>query len=289
MLDVDGHRVLFSGDLGRPHHPLLVPRSNPVACDTVVVESTYGDRTHPPAEPNRLADAVNRTIRRHGVVLIPAFAVDRTELVLLQLRRLMRSGKIPQVPVYLDSPMALAALDVYRQAVASPNAQIRADLSHRGDIFNPGDLRIARSAQESQRLNRPASPCIIVSASGMGTGGRVVHHLAHQLPDPRNTVVLTGYQAEGTRGRQLLEGARQVKIHGRYVPVRAEVVDAQDFSVHSDADETLDWLRSLSQRPGTAYVVHGEPTAARQLADRIDRELGWNSVVPTYGEKVRLD
>jgi metallo-beta-lactamase family protein len=256
----------------------------------VVVESTYGDRQHPATGSTLLADAINRTVDRRGVVLIPAFAVDRTELVLLELGRLMRAGRIPQVPVYLDSPMALAALEVYRRALTAHQSQVRPDVVGHGDIFNPGDLRLARTAAESERLNRPTDPCIIVSASGMATGGRVVHHLTHQLPDRRNTVVLTGYQAEGTRGRQLLDGAHQVKIHGRYVPVRAEVVDVQDFSVHADSDEILDWLRHVpGPRPGSTYVVHGEPAASQRLATRINDELGWNAVAPSYGERVRLD
>jgi metallo-beta-lactamase family protein len=288
-LDVDGHRVLFSGDLGRAHHPLLLPPDPPPRSDTVVVESTYGDRTHPSPDPTELADAVCRTVERGGVVLIPAFAVDRTELVLLSLRRLMAAGRIPRVPVFLDSPMATAALDVYRRALAAPDPEIRPDVRGRGDIFDPGDLRVARTAIESERLNRPSSPCIIVSASGMATGGRVVHHLRHQLPDRRNTVVLTGYQAQGTRGRQLLEGAREVKIHGRYVPVRAEIVDVEDFSVHADADETLRWLSTMPERAGTVFVVHGEPEAARALASRIGRELDWTAVVPRYGEQVLVD
>ncbi|HET8960876.1 MBL fold metallo-hydrolase [Nocardioides sp.] len=288
-LEVDGHRVLFSGDLGRRHHPLLRPPADPPRVDTIVVESTYGDRLHPTPDPSVLADAVRRTIERGGSVLIPAFAVDRTELVLIELRRLMRSGEVPHVPVFVDSPMALAALDVYQRALDSRSEQLRPELNRGRDIFEAGDLHATRTADDSRRLNRPASPSIIISASGMAAGGRVVHHLAHQLPDRRNTVVLTGFQAEGTRGRRLLDGAREVKIHGRYVPVRAEVVSVPDFSVHSDADETIGWLRRAPGAPGTVYVVHGEQPAAAQLADRIRSELGWCAIVPVYGERVLLD
>lgn len=286
---VEGHQLLFSGDLGRPHHPLLGPPDDPPACDTVVVESTYGDRSHPPPAPQQLADAIVRTVERRGVVLIPAFAVDRTELVLLSLRRLISSGSVPQLPVYVDSPMATAALDVYRRALRAPGPDIRPELTVEGDPFDTGDLRVARTPEESQRLNRPPSSCVIVSASGMATGGRVVHHLKHQLPDPRNTVVLTGYQARGTRGRQLRDGARAVKIHGRYVPVRAEVVVVEDFSVHADAEETLLWLSAAPRAPGSAYVVHGELAAAEALAARIVNELDWCAVVPRPGEQVLVD
>ena len=288
-LQLDGHRALFSGDLGRSHHPLLRPPADPPRVDTIVVESTYGDRRHPEPDPSVLADAICRTVERGGSVLIPAFAVDRTELVLLELHRLMRSGDIPAVPVFVDSPMALAALDVYRRALASNSDQFLPEVLNKADIFDPGDLRATHTAEESQRLNRPAFPSIIISASGMAAGGRVVHHLAHQLPDHRNTVILTGFQAEGTRGRRLLNGAREVKIHGRYVPVKADIVSIPDFSVHSDADETIAWLSRAPEPPRTVYVVHGEQHAAASLADRIHTELGWSAIVPAYGERVLLD
>jgi metallo-beta-lactamase family protein len=283
-VELEGHRALFSGDLGRPHHPLLAPPADPPPVDTVVVESTYGDREHPPPDDELLASAVRRTAARGGTVLIPAFAVDRTELVLLELHRLMTAGRIPKLAVYVDSPMALASLEVYRKALSTKG------LAHReASLFDLQEVHPVRDAGESERLNRPTVPCILVSASGMATGGRVVHHLRHQLPDPRNTVVLTGYQAAGTRGRQLLEGARQVKLHGRYVPVHAEVVQIPDFSVHADGGEVVRWLSRMPSPPRTTYVVHGEPTSSAALAARIRAELGWNTVVPTFGERVRLD
>ncbi len=288
-LDVDGHRVVFSGDLGRGRHPLLTGPEPPDPADTIVVESTYGDRRHPDPDPDVLASAVRRTLARGGVILVPAFAVDRTELVLMELRRLMIAGEIPQVPVHVDSPMALQALGVYRRALAGGGHGLRSDLPRVADPFDTGDLRPARTPEESRELNRPHRPCIVVSASGMATGGRVVHHLEHLLPDPRNTVVITGYQAEGTRGRQLLEGAPHVKMHGRYVPVRAEIVRARDFSVHADAAEVVAWLASCPQPPRTVFVVHGEARASAALADRIRAELGWCAVTPQYGERVLLD
>lgn len=287
LLEVGGIRALFSGDLGRAQHPLVAPAAPPPAAEVIVVESTYGDQHHPPPDPQLLAGAIRRTVARGGTVLVPAFAVDRTELVLMELKRLMCAGQIPRVPVYVDSPMALHTLDVYRRALHEP-ALVRADLPA-GDPFDPGELHAVRSAGESERLNRPVSPCIVVSASGMATGGRVVHHLVHQLPDRRNCVVLTGFQAAGTRGRQLAEGARVLKMHGRYVPVKAEVVQIPDFSVHADASEILGWLRQAPAEPTVVYVVHGEPEASRCLATRITDELGWCAVVPRFGERVRLD
>jgi metallo-beta-lactamase family protein len=260
-VEVDGRRALFSGDLGRSQHPLLRPPAPPSGAEVVVVESTYGDRAHPPPNPGILAGAVRRTVARGGSVLIPAFAVDRTELVLLELHRLMEAGEIPQVPVYVDSPMALAALAVYRRAAQGGSEQLRPEAADLGTVLSELGVRGVSDAAGSMRLNRPEASCIVVSASGMATGGRVIHHLAHQLPDPRNCVVLTGYQAVGTRGRQLQDGARQVKVHGHYVPVRAEIVDD----------------------------VHGEPTSSEALATRIRDELGWCAVVPRLGERVRLD
>ncbi|WP_406029626.1 MBL fold metallo-hydrolase [Nocardioides sp. NBC_00163] len=288
VVDVGGERVVFSGDLGRPGHPILLPPAPPPAASAMVLESTYGDRRHPPADPEALAGTVRRTVARGGVVLIPAFAVDRTELVLLELLRLRRAGRIPKVPIFVDSPMALAALDVYRTALGAHSDEL--DLKRAAPLrdLEGLDVHRVRDAAGSERLNRPKEPCIIISASGMATGGRVVHHLLRQLPDPRNSIVLTGYQAQGTRGRQLVEGARAVKMHGRYVPVRAEVVAISDFSVHADSDELVAWVASAPELPETVYVVHGEPTSSRALADRIQDELGVVAVVPRRGERVLL-
>ncbi|MBA2953239.1 MBL fold metallo-hydrolase [Nocardioides sp. MAH-18] len=288
-LDVDGATVVLSGDLGRPTHPLLNPPPPPTAASTAVIESTYGDRLHPAPTADVLAAAVRRTVGRGGSVLIPAFAVDRTELVLLQIHQLMESGAVPRVPVFVDSPMALATLRVYRAAIHAGSAELRPAAAKLLTAVDSLRVREVRDAEGSMRLNRPGTSCIIISASGMATGGRVIHHLKHQLPQRRNCVVLTGYQAVGTRGRQLLDGAPQVKIHGRYVPVRAEIVDDATFSVHADADELVAWLGSASEPPQVAYVVHGEADASHALAQRIHRDLGITAVVPRRGERVRLD
>jgi metallo-beta-lactamase family protein len=287
-LRVGERSVLFSGDLGREHHPVLAPPAPPQQADVVVVESTYGDRKHPEPDLDELADAVTRTFARGGSVLVPAFAVDRTEVVLSALRTLMRSGRIPKVPVFVDSPMALRALEVYREALERSDLDVRTPRKGVPDPFDTGDLRPLTTVEESMTVNRPAYPSIVVSASGMATGGRVLHHLVDQLPDPRNTVLLVGFQASGTRGRSLAEGARALKIHGRYVPVRAEVVDLDHFSVHADADEVLEWLGRMPEPPSTCFVVHGEPQSSAALRDRLIEELGWNAVVPEPGERVRL-
>jgi metallo-beta-lactamase family protein len=283
LVESGGTSVAFSGDLGRAGHPLLVPPAPLPSCDAVVVESTYGDREHGERDLRELAAVIERTVGRGGSVLIPAFAVDRTEIVLCALRDLVASGDLASLPVYVDSPMALHALDVYRAALDRRDPDTGGPA---GDPFAGLDLRPLRTPGESRSVNDPPYPSIIVSASGMATGGRVLHHLAAQLPDARNTVVLVGYQAVGTRGRDLLEGTRSLKIHGRYVPVRAEVVDLQGFSVHADADDLLAWLGTAETPPETCFVVHGEQTSAEHLSSRIALELGWNAVVPRQGERV---
>jgi metallo-beta-lactamase family protein len=279
--------VLVSGDLGRGSHPLLRPPQPPTPARHIVVESTYGDRRHDDDGTAALGETIRRTVRRGGTVVIPAFAVDRTELVLHALRQLRLAGELPDVPVYVDSPMALRALDVYRQALAEGD-DVRPDLMRHGDPFDPGRLTALRTPQESMAVNAPAWPCVVVSASGMATGGRVLHHLEHLMPDPRHTVVLVGYQAVGTRGRALADGARELKIHGRYVPVRCEVVQVPGFSVHADADELLAWLGACPRPPACCFVVHGEPAASAALAGRIRDELGWTAVVPEHGDRRRI-
>ncbi len=283
-------RVLFSGDLGRPSHPLLRAPEPPDSPDIVVMESTYGDRRHDDdGVVQRLGELISRTVARGGTVIIPAFAVDRTEVVLFHLRELMEGGAVPEVPVYVNSPMALSALGVYRDAISERSPELRPEVLDGSDPFDTGTLVEVREVKESMALDHQRFPSIIVSASGMASGGRVVHHLAARLPDRRNAVALVGFQAEGTRGRLLAEGAGQVKMLGRYVPVRAEVEVFDGLSVHADADELVSWLGSSTGRPECTYLVHGEPEAARTLAGRIGDELDLLAVVPRHLENVRVD
>jgi metallo-beta-lactamase family protein len=269
---------------------LLNPPDPPPAADLIVVESTYGDRRHPVRRLEALGDPIRRTLERGGVALVPAFAIDRTPVLLMALRTLMRSGQVPGVPVFVDSPMALAALELYRSAVRADDGEVRADVrTGPGDPFDPGDLRLAHSVEESKRLNDPPRPCILISAAGMATGGRVVHHLAALLPDARNCVILPGFQVAGTRGRALLDGATSLKMFGGYVPVRAEIVGVDDFSAHADADGLLSWLGAAPRVPQTTFVVHGEEPASLALARRIDTELRWSAVVPRPGEQVVIN
>jgi metallo-beta-lactamase family protein len=219
-------------------------------------------------------------------VVVPAFAVDRTEVLLLHLRRLMQAGSIPELPVYLDSPMASAALDVYRRAARDGSDDIRPEL-HGTDPFDLPGLREVRDVEASIELNSLRGPLIVISASGMITGGRVVHHVAHRITEGRNAIVLAGYQAVGTRGRMLADGATSLKMLGHYWPVRAEVLSLPGLSVHADRDQLLDWLRAAPE-PETTYVVHGEPEASASLAAAIG-SLGWVAAVPRHGERVATD
>lgn len=292
-LEVDGKRprtIVFSGDLGRPQHPILRPPAPLPAADVVLVESTYGDRRHEDVESlQRFESAIVRTAERGGMIVIPSFAVDRTEVVLFHLRQLTRAGRIPQLPVYVDSPMALATLAIYRHALAEGSPEIKQELRAADDPFDPGQLIEARRVEDSIAINAQPGPAVIISASGMATGGRILHHLANRLPDARNSVILVGFQAEGTRGRALLNGARAVKMLGRYIAVRAEVVNVPAFSVHADQAEILGWLRSAPRAPDVTFVIHGEPTASEALHAAIEKELGWTAAVPRYLEQVRLD
>jgi metallo-beta-lactamase family protein len=288
VVELGGRRLAVSGDLGRPDHPLLLPPEPLPGADAVVIESTYGNRLHQPLDHARLARLITSTVDRGGVVLIPAFAVDRTAVVLRELTELTRHGLIPHLPVYVNSPMALAALSVYRTAISQKSAELRPEILGGDDPFDPGDLRLVHSVDESIRINNPGRPCIILSASGMATGGRVLYHLERLLPQGKNTILLPGYQVTGTRGRQLLDGARPVKIHGHYIPVRARIADLPEFSAHADADELVDWLSSTPEPPEAVYVVHGEDDARQALAERIDDELGWTAVTPRHLERVRL-
>ena len=287
-----GKRLLFTGDLGRPNHPLLVnPDGIPAGhFDAVITESTYGDKEHEVASTN-FEEAINKTVERGGSILIPAFAVDRTEVILIALRELMEAGKIPHIPVYADSPMALKALKFYRDAIDESSPEIRPEIiakwQHK-DPFSTGTLVELTSVDESKSINDPQQPCIIISASGMGTGGRVVHHLRNMLPKAQHTVIMVGYQAVGTRGRNLVSGATEVKMHGEMVPVNAEIESIQSFSVHADGDELVAWMKTQTDAPGQVLVVHGEAGVAETFSDRIKSQLGWKSHAPHDGEIVRL-
>lgn len=289
-LNVEGKRVVFTGDIGRGNHqvltnPDLIP-AGPISA--LVTESTYGNRTHPTSD-NSLADAINRTIKRHGSVLIPAFAVDRTEIMLMTLKRLIKDRKIPHLPIFVDSPMALSALNYYREAINSKSPEIRPELFNLNeDPFDPGTLKEATTVEESKAINEFNQPSIIISASGMATGGRVVHHLENMLPNPNNSVLLVGYQAAGTRGQYLLTGAKSIKMFGKFVDVNAEIIQIEEFSVHADSEELLRWFTSADSEPKCVYTVHGESDSAEVFANLIKKKLKWNVQVPKLDQVYEL-
>jgi len=289
-LNVEGKRVVFTGDIGRGNHmvltnPDLIP-AGPISA--LVTESTYGNRTHPTSDDS-LANAINRTIKRHGNILIPAFAVDRTEIMLMTLKRLIKNKQIPNIPIYVDSPMALSALNYYRDAINSRSPEIRPELFDLPeDPFDPGALSEATTVEASKALN-DITQSIIISASGMATGGRVVHHLENMLPNPNNSVLLVGYQAAGTRGQYLLSGAKTIKMYGKYVEVNAEIIQIEEFSVHADSEELLQWFKSANSIPDCVYTVHGESDSAESFANLIHNKLNWKAQVPKLDQVYDLN
>jgi metallo-beta-lactamase family protein len=283
-LSQDGVSVQFSGDLGRPEDPLMPPPAAVRQADYLVVESTYGDRRHDSRNPQDiLAEIVNTTAARGGAVIIPAFAVGRTQSLLYHLHHLKAAGRIPNVPVFLDSPMAIDASEIYCQH----QDDHRLSASACRNAFNVATY--VHSVEDSKALDGNTMPMVLISASGMATGGRVLHHLKHFLPDPRNTIVFAGFQAGGTRGAALVAGAEAVKIHGAYVPAKAEIRSLSMFSAHADADEIIGWLQGFERAPRRTFVTHGEPAAADTLRHRVEEELGWTCHVPEYRDQTDLD
>ena len=277
-----GATLAFSGDLGRPDDLLMPPPQTLDRADVMIVESTYGNRLHPHSNPQAaLGQIVRDAVQRGGSVLLPAFAVGRAQALLLLLQRLRAAGEIaPRLPIFIDSPMAVEATGLYlrhRRLLRVPAAQVQSLCD---------GVRLVTTVAQSMRLVGSRMPRIVISASGMATGGRVLHHLKAMAPDARHHIVLAGFQVGGSRGAHLLAGAPEVKIHGQYVPVRAQVSALQGVSGHADANQVLDWLRALRKPPDQTFVVHGEPDAADTLRHRIQDELHWRARVPQHGEGV---
>ena len=278
-----GRTVLFSGDLGRSDDILMLPPAAPPASDCVVIESTYGDRLHEEGDPAALlAQVIRRTAARGGVVVVPAFAVGRAQALMYLLAELKRQARIPDLPIFLNSPMAADATEIYH--LHRPEHRLDPEQCRRMCHV----AKIVNSVEESRKLNELRFPAVILSASGMATGGRVVHHLKAFAPDRRNTILLAGYQAAGTRGAALAAGAREIKIHGSYVPVRAEVVSLGSLSAHADRRELLAWLDQLPRPPAQVFVTHGEPSAADRLRQAIEERHGWRCTVAEHMQAVEL-
>ncbi len=279
-----GATALFTGDLGRPDDLIMRPPRRGLETDHLVLESTYGGRQHPEGDPlEAIAQVITRTVERGGSVLIPAFAVGRAQELTLALDRLRRAGRIPEVPVFLDSPMAVKATHIYARHYAEH--RLSADeVEHMAE-----SARLVTQVEESKALTRMRHSRVIVSASGMLTGGRSLHHLVALAPNPANTIAFAGFQAPATRGGDLVAGSRSVKVHGQWIQIRAEVVSLDGFSAHADQPETLDWLRTLARPPRTVFLNHGEPAATEALRIAIREALGWDVVVPEEGQPYRLD
>jgi len=281
--------IYFSGDVGRYGVPILRPPEPYPGSDVLLVESTYGDRLHSPADPRAvLAAEVARVVETGGVLLIPAFAVDRTQEVLYLLSELASDGDIPQLPIYLDSPMGIQATALYSRFTDEHDAEMHAHLTEDDNPILPPNLTVTPTSRDSRRLNGLSGPMIVISASGMATGGRILHHLKLRLPDPANTVLFVGYQAQGTKGRRLVDGDREIKIHGEWIPVRARVTQMSCLSAHADRGELLLWLKRRQRDPERVLIVHGEPPAQEALAARLAEELGWTCEIPELGERIAL-
>jgi len=287
---IDGgrkRRVLFSGDLGRYGAPILTDPEPAAAADDVLVECTYGDRAHVGSPVDELRVAVVEAHGRGGALIMPAFAVGRTQEILFHLRALEAARAIPELPVFVDSPMACDATPIYLAHREDHDHEMVALFRAGVEPLRPARLKFARAPEQSKAINDVTGPCVIISASGMATGGRILHHLARRLPDERTTVLLVGYQAAGTRGWSLQNGARTLRIHGEDVPVRARVAAISGFSAHGDKDEVARWLSTLPARPERVFCVHGEPSALAAAADRLGAR-GWTALVPRHLEEAPL-
>jgi metallo-beta-lactamase family protein len=285
----DRKTVYFSGDVGRYGVPILREPSPYPGSDVLFLESTYGDRFHGADDPAvALAEAVSAGLARGGVILIPAFAVDRTQELLFLLNELITDGDLPEIPIFLDSPMGIEATALYSRALSEHDAEMRQYLADQVNPIVPPSLQFAPTSADSRKLNELDGPAIIISASGMATGGRILHHLKLRLPDPRNSVIFVGYQAEGTKGRRLVEGEPEVKIHGEWVPVNAHVSQVSGLSAHADAGELVLWLARRDREPEAVYLIHGEYQAQQALAARLADELGWRPEIPELGATIAI-
>jgi len=292
-----GKTILFGGDLGRYGRPVLPDPTAVDEADVVLVESTYGNRIHEPDRDGaRLAEIISVTVARNGKVIIPAFALGRVEELLYWINRLEREHRIPVVPVYVDSPMAAAVLKAYRSRADELDPEIsttagngaRAQAYRKLCLFCTEKLKVVSTIPESRAIQESRTPSIVISASGMATGGRVLHHLVHALPDARNTVLFAGYQAAGTRGRLLIEGAPTTRIHGQDVTVPADIKIVDFMSAHADSNEILQWLRGFKRPPTLTCLVHGEPAPMDELKGRIESELRWSVKTPAHQETISL-
>lgn len=289
-------RLLFTGDIGRVRNSQIAPgkvvHSGPQegeTADMLVMESTYGNRVHPDTDPRpQLAGLIGDTVQRGGSVIVPAFAVERTQKFVFMLKEMMESGDAPHVPVYCDSPMAIKAVEIFMKHSEEYTEQAAELIKKYGSPLTWPGFTFAQTSEESKKINDSKFPSIIISSSGMVTGGRILHHLAQRLPDPRNLVIFIGFQAPGTRGGLIKGGAKEIKIFGEFIPIRAQIAALEQFSDHADPPELLEWLHTFKNQPGLTYLVHGEPAASSQLRDLMKKVLAWNVQIAEYMERVEV-
>lgn len=284
QLQVAGTTITFTGDVGRPIDPIMKPPDPLGPTDFLVTESTYGDRRHPDEDVDTAIEhIVNETVDKGGVILVPSFAVGRSQHLLRIVSQLKEEKRIPDIPVFLDSPMAISATTIFEEHKEDHR------LSDEETERMCEAAQYSRTPDDSKAIDRSSDPMIVISASGMATGGRILHHLRRFLPGKKNTVLFVGYQAAGTRGRSLVDGADEIKIHGQYVPVRARVAEVRGLSAHADYREMLDWLGRGTLSPKRVFVTHGEPPAADAFRRRLKDTFGWDAVVPEDGAKWKLE
>lgn len=285
----DGERILMSGDLGRFDTPILRDPMIIEQADYLVVESTYGDRLHSEEDPlDKIASILDEAVRTGGAVIIPSFAIGRTQELLYYFRQLEDSGRLPRIPIFVDSPMAVSVTHVYAQAKEEHDAEMKIAVEEGRSSLEPHGISFIRDREGSKALNRQRGPMVIISGSGMANGGRVTHHLLQRLGDPNTIVLFTGYQAEGTLGRRILEGEPTVRIHKQEVDVHAKIEKVNALSAHADQGEILRWLKGFRVPPKQTFLVHGEPPAQAALQAKIREELGWEVMIPKHGETVAL-
>jgi metallo-beta-lactamase family protein len=288
-LRIGGKTIVFSGDIGRYGEPILVDPQPVTMGDLLLIESTYGDRLHDGGNlQDEMAAVINRTYKRRGIVIIPSFAVGRTQTLLYYLRELKAAERIPDIPVIIDSPMASDATAIYRHHSSEYDERSKELLRKGAQPFAVSKMFFIREREESIKLNSIEEPMILISASGMLSGGRILHHLKHRISDKRNTVMFVGFQPPGSRGEWLKRGSKTVRLIGDEVPVNAEICEVSGLSAHADCDELLRWCRSCTGTPGRVAVVHAEPESARNFSDLLGKELGWNSFVPGYLDTIAV-
>lgn len=292
-LDVNGEKrsILFSGDIGRNDRPILRDPSVFEHADYILTESTYGDRIHDTLEDTKekLAYAINSTIAAKGYIIVPSFAIERSQEVLYYINDLILEGKVPHIKIMLDSPMAVRVTDVFKDHPEMYDADMAEHMVDHHSPFDFDDLHMVRSTKESKAINDMKPPLMVIAGSGMCTGGRIKHHLVKHISNPKNTLLFVGYQAVGTLGRQIVEGESEVRILGEIYQVRAKIVQALGFSAHADKNELIEWLRNLKRAPKKIFVVHGEINASHYLAKYIGEETGFNAVVPKYRDEFIID